>query len=181
MFLERLRSRRALRVAASLGVLALATLAGYLYHRTNEHFRQLQWELELLQHDRDTDRITLDVGPIQFLHKGYSITLDEVSYGTTGVTIAGRIGNPHLVEISSLTLVFTVTKAFQSVRDEYLDNPFSVLFNREYNVGSAQVSVGTVAPGATTAFRAVIPNVRQPVEEYEVAVSFSGERYQYPR
>jgi hypothetical protein len=166
---------------ASLGTLAILALIGGQFYQAHEQQRQLRWELEVLRHDRDTDRITLDVGPIQFLSKGYSISLDEVSYGASGVTITGKIGNPYLIEISSLVLVFTVSKPFLTVRDEYLDNPFSVLFSREYNVGSAQVSVGTVEPGSTASFRALIPNVRQSVGEYEITVSFSGERYRYLR
>lgn len=135
----------------------------------------------MVRHYRDTDSISLDVGVIQFLKRGYSISLDEVVFSPSGVTLVGTIGNPYLLELSSLTLLFEVRRPYYTFREEYLDNPYSLLLNNDLTVGSSQVSVGVIAPGSTAPFRAVIPNVRQPADQYEVTVSFSGERYKYLR
>lgn len=168
---------------AASGVVLVGALVALAFseYRAHERSRQLGWELELVRHYRDTDSITLDVGSIQFLRRGYSISLDEVVYGPNGVTLVGTIGNPYLIELSSLTLVFEVRRPYYMFREEYLDNPFGLLFSNELVVGSSQVAVGAVAPGSTASFRTTIPNVKQSSNQYEVGVSFSGERYRYMR
>lgn len=40
-------------------------------------------------------------------------------------------------------------------------------------------AVGVLNPGSTAFFEVTIPNVQQTSDNIEVAVSFSGERYQY--
>ena len=172
------------RVLLSIGLIFLiGTLAAlaYLDYKDYERSRQLEWELELVRHYRDTDAITLNVGSIQFLRQGYSISIDEATYGPNGVTLAGTIGNPFFLELSSLTLLFEVRKPYLSLREEYLDNPFNILLDKDIIVGSSQVAVGVVAPGSTSSFRTIIPNVKQPADQYEVTISFSGERYRYLR
>jgi len=52
-------------------------------------------------------------------------------------------------------------------------------WNDDWNIGSAQTSVGTLAPGTTTPFQVTIPNVRQTPEAVDIAVAFMGERYTY--
>jgi hypothetical protein len=175
-------SRKVILAVVAPTAVVLVTLAGlYRAHtKLRTELAELDWQLALARAERSSDAIQLQVGVIQFLRRGYSVTLDSVTYEQNGVRLAGRVGNPHLHTVSSLTLDFAVHQPLWTMRDKYLkeQNPFGLYPDP---VGKAQVSVRDLEPGAQTRFRVIVPNVGQSNEQYEVEIRFSGERYSYLR
>jgi len=141
---------------------------------------ELDWQLALARAEQASDAIELQVGVIQFLRRGYSVTLDSVTYDQNGVRLVGRVGNPQVQTVSSLTINFAVRRPMWTMRDKYIkdQNPFGLYPDP---LGKAQVSVRDLLPGSETPFRVVVPNVKQSNEGYQVEVRFSGERYSYLR
>jgi hypothetical protein len=128
---------------------------------------------------RDADFISIQIGTIQFLRRGYSITFDSARYSQDGLTLVGTVGNPTQLWISSLTLNFSVRPYAYQVREKWNRDKFIFWNTSDFEVGKAQVNVGTLNPGSTTVFSVTIPNVKQTKDEPQVAVWFSGERYNY--
>lgn len=144
---------------------------------------QVRWESAMDDHNRLSHEVNLDVGVIQFIAGGYSITLDSVTYEPNGVTLVGRLGNQNALQISSLTLNLEVRRQFWKRHDEFVRTRggFDFYFSDSTSIGKAQVALGQLPAGAQIAFRASIPNVKQTQEKYALDVGFTGERYSYIR
>jgi hypothetical protein len=128
---------------------------------------------------RDTDFVTIQIGTIQFLRRGFSVTFDSAKYTQDGLVLSGTIGNPTQLWINTLTLNFSVRPYAYQVREKWDKEPFIFWNTSEFEIGKAQVNVGTLTPGSTTPFTVTIPNVKQTKDEPQIAVWFSGERYSY--
>ena len=103
-------SRKTIVALVALSTAVLVISAGL--YRVNSRLRakvaELDWQLALARAEQSSDAIQLQVGVIQFLRRGYSVTLDSVAYDQNGVRLVGRVGNPHVQTVSSLTLDFAV-------------------------------------------------------------------------
>jgi len=134
-------------------------------------------------YDNSSDFVSPQVNTIQFLRRGYSITFDSVQYTQEGLSLGGTIGNPTELWISSLALNFTARPYPYKIRDKWAanwgDKEFIPWWNSDWDIGSGQTTVGLLNPGASVPFLVTIPNVKQTSDSIQIAVSFSGERYQY--
>lgn len=146
---------------------------------TKTKLDNLDWQLALAGYDQG-NTISIEVGVIQFLERGYSVHLESVDYTEAGLVVTGRIGNPTNLWISSLTLNFRAVRPEYTAREEYLKKEFRFFLGPE-EIGKAQTFIGLVEPGRTAPFRLTIPNVKQTSERIQLVVKFSGERYSYLR
>jgi hypothetical protein len=122
---------------------------------------------------------SLNVGVIQFLNTGYSISLDSVSYQPDGVRLVGKVGNPKWINVGNLTLTFRVNKSYRDSREAFLRSWDWQKLKDSLQVASAQVSVGSLVAGTTAPFKVVLPNIKQTGQKYDFTVTFAGERYGY--
>ncbi len=127
------------------------------------------------------DFVQPTVNTIQFLRRGYSITLDKVEYNQNGLLLGGQLGNATQLWISSLALNFSARPYPYKIRDKWDKDGagFFPWWADDWSIGNAQTTVGILNPGGTTAFEVTIPNVKQTSDSIQIAVWFSGERYQY--
>ncbi|MGB6875931.1 MAG: hypothetical protein WBD87_07830 [Candidatus Acidiferrales bacterium] len=139
----------------------------------------LQFSDAVNDYNRDADFVTINIGVIQFLRRGFSITFDSANYSQDGLTLTGTIGNPMQLWISSLTLNMSVRPYPYQVRAKWDKDKFVFWNTSDFEVGNGQVNVGLLNPGSTASFTITIPNVKQTKDEPEIAVWFSGERYSY--
>jgi len=169
-------------IVTSVGVVAL-TIWEFRVQRQLHDIRHKTEQLAFLGAsavDRGArDEILLNVGTIQFLHRGYSIQLNSVEHGPNGLTLTGQVGNPTQLWISNLTVNFMAATSFDY--DEWMKlKPDSLL----KPLGTAQSSpISSLAPGKTGAFKATIPNVRQAPNHKNqpvIFIQFTGELYSYP-
>jgi hypothetical protein len=134
-------------------------------------------------YDAGQDFVQPTVNTIQFLRHGYSISFEKVEYTQNGLVLSGRVGNPTDLWISSLALNFSARPYPYKIRDKWEKNnigsDFFGWWESDWDIGTAQTTVGLLNPGSTSLFEVTIPNVRQTSDSIEIAVSFSGERYQY--
>lgn len=150
----------------------------FRYERViNTKLDNLDWRVAVADYDRE-NTISVEIGVIQFLKRGYSITLDSADYTQAGLVVSGRIGNPTNRWLTSLTLNLKATRPLYTAREKYLKSNFRYLLGPD-EIGKAQTQVGSVAPGKTATFRVTIPNVKQTSEGIQLEVTFSGERYFY--
>lgn len=172
---------RRLIIAFAITALLLLISVGFLYAKVRElqNFRKnFAFFVFSLGYQRDEDLLTPQVGTIQFLKRGYSVEFDTVEYTSNGLVLKGRIGNPLNIWVSSLTLRFDARPPIFSLVDKWQQfNKWG--WNDAWNIGTAQTSVGILAPKMTTPFQVTIPNVKQTSDAVEIAVSFMGERYTY--
>jgi len=124
------------------------------------------------------DFVQPTVNTIQFLRRGYSIFLERVEYTQNGLVLSGQVGNPTHLWISSLALNFSARPYPYKIREKWDKSGFP-WWDTDWNIGTAQTTVGALNPGSTTPFEVTIPNVKQTSDTIQIAVSFSGERYQY--
>jgi hypothetical protein len=124
------------------------------------------------------DFVQPTVNTIQFLRRGYSIFLERVEYTQNGLVLSGQVGNPTHLWISSLALNFSARPYPYKIREKWDKSGFP-WWDADWNIGTAQTTVGALNPGSTTPFEVTIPNVKQTSDTIQIAVSFSGERYQY--
>ena len=130
------------------------------------------------------DRLTPQVGTIQFLRHGLSVTLSAVQFRPEGLYLKGELGNPFVLTISNLALKFTAYRQAVLARadqdrdggiwddDLFMEAPF----------GEGQTNpLAELPPGGTAAFEVVVPNVKQTPEGFILSVYLSGERYGYLR
>lgn len=176
-------SRRAMGRALGAGLL-IAIVAGQValwwqFVKLRSRLDDIAFQAELLEDASGDDAINPSVGVIQFLHSGFSITIDSLSYSPTGVTLVGEFGNPKALVLSSVTLDFTARRPRWTMRAAWERDPFALLMGGD--IGSAEVAIGNVPYGKQTPFRVTIPNVRQAKDStYVISVSLKGERYSYP-
>lgn len=182
--LERLSKRRfrvLLPVVCTLFVV-LGVAAGLDFWQLREiktNQENLRFSDAVNDYLRDTDFVTIQIGTIQFLHRGFSIDFDSAKYTQDGLVLSGTIGNPTQLWINTLTLNFSVRPYAYQVREKWNKENFIFWNPSEFEIGKAQVSVGTLIPGSTSLFTVTVPNVRQTKDEPQIAVWFSGERYNY--
>lgn len=131
------------------------------------------------------DFVQPTVNTIQFLRHGYSISFDKVEYNQNGLLLSGQVGNPTHLWISSLALNFTARPYPYKIRDKWeKDNATGefgpwMWWSSDWDIGTAQTTVGSLNPGSTAFFEVTISNVKQTSDNIQITVSFSGERYQY--
>lgn len=170
-----------LTIGSTIITLALLAAIGFLYAKVREEEQRgknFAFTVFSLGYERDQDLLTPQVGTIQFLKRGYSVAFEKVEYTGNGLVLKGRIGNPSNLWVSSLTLRFDARPSIHKLADKW--HEFRKWgWNDEWNIGSAQTSVGVLAPGATSPFDVTLPNVKQTPEAVEIAVFFMGESYSY--
>jgi hypothetical protein len=143
---------------------------------------EIQWESFSSQILANTDFITADVGSIQFLRRGFSISLETVNYAQDGLNLSGQVGNPTNLTLQNLTMTFEVRPYFtEEVRKKWEQSKTTFpWWSDEWNIGSGQTSViAILLPKTQFHFSVTIPNVKQSKDGFHIAVFFSGERYSY--
>ena len=188
--LDRLERRYRRLVAACSGVLALVLLSlvvttWWLWRQTKSlrtSILDVEFSQAASQYAKSEGLASPDVGVIQFLNNGYSIHFDTVRYTQEGLFLSGRIGNPKELNVSTITINFSVRPYPYFVRSKWekdKSGSFYPYFGG-YEIGSAQTSVsGNLMGGFTLPFSVTIPNVKQTKDPIQIAVAFSGERYNY--
>jgi hypothetical protein len=182
--LER-HSKRRFRVLLALLcilIVGLVVASGWFFWQVKEiRTKQATFEFDDAVNDylRSADFVTIQIGTIQFLRKGYSISFNSAKYSQDGISLEGTIGNPTELLINSLTLNLSVRPYPYQVREKWEKDRFIFWNASDFEIGKAQVNVGSLTPGSTSPFTVTIPNVKQTKDEPQVAVWFSGERYSY--
>jgi len=100
---------RRLIIVFAITTLILLAAIGFLYAKVREQqtFRKnFAFFVFSMGYQREENLLTPQVGTIQFLRRGYSVTFETVEYTANGLLIKGRIGNPLNIWIGSLTLRF---------------------------------------------------------------------------
>jgi hypothetical protein len=188
--LDRLEKRYRRLVVVCFGVLALilfslVVFAWWLRHQTKSlrtSILDLEFSQAASQYVKSESLASPDVGVIQFLNNGYSIHFDTVRYTQEGLFLSGRIGNPKELTLSTITINFSVRPYPYSMRGKWEKDKseFFYPYFGGYEIGSAQTSVsGNLTGGFTLPFSVTIPNVKQTKDSIQIAVAFSGERYNY--
>lgn len=171
----------ALPISAIL-VAVLAALLSFIWYRKMQALDSRIGDLEFSQavdeYNAANDFMEPTVNTIQFMRRGYSIVFDTVQYTQEGLVLSGRLGNPTHLWISSLALKFAARPFPYQVRDKWAKNKF-LFFLDNLDIGTGQTTIGSIGPGTTSFFNVTIPNVRQTKENFQLVVSFSGERYSY--
>ena len=175
-----------------------------LQEKTVASFDALEWTTAQRNYTTANSLISPKVGIIQFLNRGYSITLNSVQYKQEGLLLEGVVGNPTNITLTNLTLNFTAIKPVYTSRERFLKNtpywPESFIpddlefdFSQSQSkrltphrylspdkLGEAQASpIGSLRPGQQESFSVTIPNVEQTKDGVSLIVSFSGARYSY--
>src|SRR5712692_2474210 len=172
--------RRWWKVALTVvGALAIGVVAAQsvVVKMSKDHIADLEWSQAITDARASMDTISPDVGTIQFLRRGYSIQLESVEYLPAGLHLRGRIGNPHLLYLSNLTLRISAIHPLYKYRDDFRKDRWAFIFGPQA-IGSAQSSpLRVLAPGETAPFDITFPNVTQTKDPLELKMEFSGERY----
>jgi hypothetical protein len=163
----------------SLSSLALVALAGVMLWRLTAKVDDLNFGQEVTDYNNSTDLLTPDVGVIQFMKRGYSVTFDSLSYTANGLEVSGTVGNPTQLNLSSINLKLEARPFPYQVKDKLKKEPFFFYITDGFDIGSAQTTIFFLGAGKTESFRMTIPNVKQTKDGFQIAVSFSGERYSY--
>lgn len=170
-----------LTLVSVLLVAAIGTSLFLLWRKVNhieEAQKNLQFDQFISDYNGGTDFVRPTVNTIQFLRRGYSISFDSVEYTQNGLVLSGRIGNATQLWVSSLALGFSARPFPYKIKDKWIESKFP-WWADDWNFGNAQTTVGDLNPGSAALFNVTIPNVKQTADEFQIAVSFSGERYQY--
>jgi len=126
-------------------VLLLLSIATSVYavwrlHKLSETIDDLTFSITSSDYAHDNDVVTPDVGVIQFMRRGYSITFDSVTYGQNGLSVTGTLGNPTQMTLSSLTLKLSARPYLYKIKDKLKDDPFYLYSGIE--IGSGQTNIG---------------------------------------
>jgi hypothetical protein len=174
---------------ASLGLIAgvIGAVLGYVglreARRSSQalaHITQHLYELEAY-HSFLSNTLAPDVGVMQFLENGLSVTLQAVEYRGEGLYLRGQVGNPRVVKIANATLkVRAYPPLHKIVQQESptLAEEDSFAFVVETGEGQSNV-IAQLNPGGTASFEVTIPNVKQTPEGLLLAVETSGEQFAY--
>jgi len=138
----------------------------------------LKFAMFIATYDANGDFVEPKVNMIQFLRHGYSISFNRVDYTQNGLELSGEIGNATQLWISSLALNFIARPYPYKIEDKWRNQKYP-WWSPEWDIGTAQTTVGLLNPGSTTPFSVTIPNVKQTSDNIQIAVLFSGERYLY--
>lgn len=166
-------------IALLVLLVAAAGLGFWQLKKITDNQADLQFSDAVNDYTHDTDFVTVQIGVIQFLRRGFSITFDSAHYSEDGLTLTGTVGNPTELWISSLTLNFSVRPYPYQIRKKWNKENFIFYNPSAFEIGDAQVNVGLLNPGSTTPFTVTVPNVKQTKDAPQVAIWFSGERYRY--
>ncbi len=163
--------------------LVVFSLAGSFYsvwqvRKLSERADDLSFQQTVSEYGYDNDLLAPDVGTIQFMHKGYSITFNTVEYTASGLELTGTLGNPTQMALSSINLKLTARNFLYKNRDKILKDPY-FMFNNDIDIGTGQTTIAYLGPGKTAFFIMTIPNVKQTKEGFQIVALFSGERYSY--
>lgn len=180
---KRVRNLTIVMIVVSILLLIPAVTFGVFGWRKLNAIRKSEDDIQFSQFVSDfntgTDYIQPTVNTIQFFRHGYSIVFDSVQYTQDGLALIGKLGNPTNLWISSLALDMTARPFPYKIKDKWLQQGKTFWWMDDRNIGHAQTTVGLLSPGSTTDFHITIPNVKQTPDGLQIAVSFSGERYQY--
>lgn len=180
---KRVRSLTITLVVISIVLIAVIGTSAALTWRKLKAIEKTQGDIQFSQFVTDfnngTDYVQPKVNTIQFLRRGYSIDFDSVQYTQDGLVLSGAVGNSTNLWISSLALDMTAQPYPYKIKDKWLQGSKFFWWPDEWNIGHAQTTVGSLNPGSSSPFHITIPNVKQTPDGLQIAVSFSGERYQY--
>lgn len=161
------------------GLLGTQAFLFWQVRNLREELATERFNSEVNRLNADDDVITPSVGSIQFLKSGYTVSIESLSYSSAGIQLSGLIGNPRLLNLSSLTLELTAQRPRWGRRKDWETNPFDFTF--DHGFGTAEVAVGDLRYGQRAAFHAVIPNVKQEKDSsFVIKVGFKGERFAFP-
>jgi hypothetical protein len=168
-------------ILTSIVVVVLLGVDGFQLwrmHALTQRLEDAEWKLAIESKSHE-DTLRPDVGRIQFLRRGYSITLKAVRYTSEGLYMEGEVGNPMNLVIHNLTLRFSATKSLDQYREEFRGNR-ELLSSGPPTVGQGETSpIASLGPGSLEHFEVTIPNVKQTQDGVRIAVQFSGARYGY--
>jgi hypothetical protein len=166
-------------------IIALVALSFSIWnaYTTRKAIDELEWADAVASNRAPGNEIVPDVGTIQFLKNGYSISLEDVSYNANGLYMSGYIGNPTNLTLSNLTIQFTARQPIYSVREAFMKaspNSLDRIFISPEQIGTAQTKpISSLSPGMREHFDVTIPNVKQTKDSIDIRISFTGERYSY--
>jgi len=147
-------------------------------HKLGERADDLSFQQTVAEYGDDYDLLAPDVGSIQFMHKGYSITFNTVQYTSSGLELTGTLGNPTQMTLTSINLRLTARDYLYKNREKVLKDPF-FMWNNDNDIGSGQTTIPYLGSGRTATFSITIPNVKQTKDGFQIVAQFSGERYSY--
>jgi hypothetical protein len=156
----------------------LSIFAVVMLWRLSAKVADLNFGQEVSDYDNATDLLTPDVGVIQFMRRGYTVTFDSLRYTANGLDVSGTIGNPTQLSLSSINLKLEARPFLYQVKDKVEKDPF-FYYSDGFDIGSAETTIFYLGAGKTESFTMTIPNVKQTKDGFQIAVSFSGERYSY--
>jgi hypothetical protein len=159
--------------------LGLSGFAGIMLWRLSIKVGDLNFGQQVTDYDNANDLLTPDVGVIQFMKRGYSVTFDSLSYTANGLEVRGTVGNPTQLNLSSINLKLEARPFPYQVKDKLKKDPYFFYISDGFDIGSAQTTIFYLGAGKTESFAMTIPNVKQTKDGFQIAVSFSGERYSY--
>lgn len=159
--------------------MGLSVFAGVMLSRLSKKVDDLNFGQEVTDYNSANDLLTPDVGVIQFMKRGYTVTFDRLSYTANGLEVSGTIGNPTQLNLSSINLKLEARPFPYQVKDKLKKDPFFFYVTDGFDIGSAQTTIFYLGAGKTESFAMTIPNVKQTKDGFQIAVSFSGERYSY--
>lgn len=175
-------------IALAVTLLIVAGAGYFVFHVRVKAIEQGQKDIAFNQFTNEwsnaQDFVQPTVNTIQFMRHGYSILFDKVEYNQNGLLLSGQVGNATNLWISSLALDFTARPYPYRMRDKWEKDNASGLgpwlwWSDSWDIGKAQTTVGSLNPGSIAFFEVTIPNVKQTSDSIQIAVAFSGERYQY--
>lgn len=158
--------------------LGLSTLTVVLVWRLSSKVDGIDFQQTVDEYQNNNNLLSPDVGVIQFLKRGYTVTFDSLNYGPNGLAVTGTLGNPTQLTVSSINLKLEARPYPYDVRNKVKTDPY-FFWSNEIDIGSAETTVYFLGAGKTEPFAVAIPNVKQTKDGIQIAVSFSGERYSY--
>lgn len=165
-------------VAAILTSLGLSIFNVIMIHKLNSKIDGLFFNQTSSDYTHDHDLLTPDIGVIQFMRRGYSITFDSLVYTANGLEVKGTVGNPTQLNLSSINLKLSARPFLYLVKDKLDKDPF-LIYSNDFEIGSGQATIYYLGSGKTALFSMTIPNVKQTKDGFQIDAMFSGERYSY--
>ena len=159
-------------------VIAITSYCVWSTFKLKHEFDDLSFQQTSSDYSHDNDLLSPDVGSIQFLHRGYTITFNSLTYAPGGLEVTGTIGNPTQLNISSLNLKLSARPFLYKNRNAIIKDPW-FMFGGAGEIGSGQTTILYLPAGKTASFSMTIPNVKQTSDGFQIAALFSGERYSY--
>jgi hypothetical protein len=156
----------------------LSIYCAVILHKVRQSIDDVNFAQTVSDYNNYNDLVTPDLGTIQFMRRGYTISFSSITYGQNGLQLSGTLGNPTRLTISSLTLKLSARPYLYKVKDKVQKDPFFT-YSGDFEIGSGQANVGLLLPGNTETFSMTIPNVKQTPDGFQIAASFTGERYSY--